>query len=83
MQIATDECCMEGKKAAKPTPLDNVCDGEIGHFTSWLTMGYVVAARGRSRASLLIQDNSQGCIQCLKIIGKHVPLGLPHPMVVM
>lgn len=56
MQIARDECCMEGGKATKPTPVDSICERGVGHFTDWLTMGYRVAARGKSRARLLIRE---------------------------
>ena len=46
----------EGEKATKPASADDVCERGTGHFISRLTMGYGVAARGRSRASFLIRE---------------------------
>lgn len=75
---------MEGEKT-KPSPVDNICQGGIGCLSTGLTMGYRVAASGKSRATLLICEyEQQTCYkytQCLKITGKHVPLSLLHPVV--
>jgi len=51
MQIATNKCYTERGKATKPTPMDSVCERGTGHFTSWLTMGYRVAAGAKAESA--------------------------------